>query len=199
MTAERPGWHYVPVIPSSQPWHGPPPGPPYPPYYPAQPAQPQPGPGQQQYRPIASFGRRLAARVLDYILIGMGVFMFFLLVSLVAEIAQEGDISEAYFEAWAFMIFFGAGPVLFFYDWLFNAGRGKPPGKAMVGIRVVRKDGGRLSQGQAAGRAALFGLPQSLPCVGSLFSLIDCLSSLGDAETMLTLHDRAAGTVVVRD
>lgn len=181
------------MIGSSQPWHG---GPPGPPYYGA---NPQPGPGSG-LPPVASFGRRLGARVLDFTLIGMFVFLFFILVSLISEVSVGAgrDISDAYFEAWVFLFVFGAGPLLFCYDWVCNAGRGRTPGKAMAGIRVVAESGERLTQGQALGRAALFGLPQTVPCVGTMFTAIDCLCSLADPRTMLTLHDRAAGTVVVR-
>ncbi|WP_242677217.1 RDD family protein [Streptomonospora litoralis] len=169
------------------PWHNAPPGQPY---YGA----------PQQHPRVASFGRRLGARLIDYTLVGFFMFVLFILVSLIAEASLEGGraIADPYFDAWATLFFFGAGPTMFLHDWLFNAARGRTPGKAMLGIRVVRRDGGPLRQGQAAGRAAVFGLPQTMPCLGQLFTLVECLSALSDARTALTLHDRAGGTMVVR-
>ncbi|GAA1773059.1 RDD family protein [Streptomonospora arabica] len=175
-------------------WHGaPPPGAPGPgpaPYY---------GMSPHRGRPTASFGRRLSARMVDYTVISMAVILFFILVSFLAEASlRGGELADRYFDAWALLFFFGTGPVMFLHDWLCNAARGRTLGKAALGIRVVRRDGGPLRQGQSAGRAAIFGLPQALPCLGQLFTLIDCMSALADADTGQSLHDRAAGTVVVR-
>ncbi|MUL39746.1 RDD family protein [Streptomonospora sp. PA3] len=148
---------------------------------------------------MASFGRRLTARVIDYTLLSMAVFLFFVLVSAIADVSLgPQEIADSYFSAWAVLFIFGTGPVMFLHDWLCNAARGRTLGKAAVGIRVVRTDGAPLRQGQSAGRAAVFGLPQTVPCLGTLFTVIDCLSALADATAMQTLHDRAAGTVVVR-
>ncbi|MDT0304540.1 RDD family protein [Streptomonospora wellingtoniae] len=173
-------------------WHGAPPGAPGPAPY-------RDMPPHSGTRPAASFGRRLSARVIDYTVIGMAVVLFFILVSFLAEASlRGGELADRYFDAWAMLFFFGTGPVMFLHDWLCNAAHGRTLGKAALGIRVVRRDGGPLRQGQSAGRAAIFGLPQAVPCLGGLFTLIDCLSALADSESARTLHDRAAGTVVVR-
>lgn len=179
---------------SPYPWNSTPPGPPAgpAPYY---------GPVQHsgRQRPAASFGRRLTARVIDYTVIGMVVAVSFILISLLAEVSTgQQDIAGRYFDAWAYLFLFGTGPVMFLHDWLCNAARGRTLGKAAMGIRVVRRDGGPLRQGQSAGRAAVFGLPQTLPCLGTLFTLIDCLSALADADALRSLHDRISGTIVVR-
>ncbi|WP_075925690.1 RDD family protein [Nocardiopsis sp. CNR-923] len=148
---------------------------------------------------LAGFGRRLAARSIDYVLAVIAAAAFFVVVVvLLLLLTGESDASDAQAGVWALMLFFGWGVLLFFYDWLYLVAWGRTLGKAMVGIRVVNAaDGGRLSQGQALGRAALFGLPQSLPVLGHLFSLGESMASLGEARR--ALHDRTCGTVVVRD
>ncbi|MBB5999395.1 RDD family protein [Streptomonospora salina] len=187
-------WNSVPHGP-----HGPPAGPygPHGPY--GAPAHYGPAPQGGRQRPAASFGRRFTARVVDYTVISVVVVVAFVLISALAEVSTgRQDIADPYFEAWAFLFVFGAGPVVFLHDWLCNAAGGRTLGKATLGIRVVRADGGPLRQGQSAGRAAVFGLPQTLPCLGHLFTVIDCLAGLADSEHARSVHDRAGGTVVVR-
>ncbi|NYI97759.1 putative RDD family membrane protein YckC [Streptomonospora nanhaiensis] len=170
-------------------WNAPPPGPPG-----------FPGPPPHAAPPVAGFGRRLGARLIDYTLLTMFAFMFFIVTVLVNPASlQGGEPQDGFYDAWAYLILFGWGVLLFFYDWLFHIAGGRTIGKMMVRVRVVRADGGRLRQGQAAGRALLFGLPQCLLCLGHVFTLLDCLWCLSDDERRRTLHDRAAGTIVVRD
>lgn len=70
-------------------------------------------------------------------------------------------------------------------------------GKRLLGIKVARTDGSR------AGFARIFwlrnivnALPSLIPFVGFLYTLIDHLLIFGDARRCL--HDRIAGTIVVR-
>ncbi|WP_116245908.1 RDD family protein [Nocardiopsis sp. FIRDI 009] len=176
-------------------------GPGAPPYGPApapwghaDPAVPG-GPGGPE---LAGFGRRLAARAIDYVLAVFAAFAFFVFVVILVTVLTGGsDTSDAEANVWALMFVFGWGLLLFFYDWLYLAAWGRTLGKMLVGIKVVSAaDGGRLSQGQSLGRSALFGLPQSLPFLGHLFSLGESMAALGDRR--LALHDRTAGTVVIR-
>jgi uncharacterized RDD family membrane protein YckC len=147
----------------------------------------------------ATFGRRLAARAIDYVLVVIAAVAFFVLMVLVTVILTGSDrTTDAEGNLWALLFFFGWGLLLFFYDWLYLVTWGRTLGKMMVGIKVVSAaDGGRLSQGQAMGRSAFFGLPQSLPVLGHIFTLAESMAVLGDQRSR-ALHDRAAGTVVVR-
>ncbi|XKK37420.1 RDD family protein [Nocardiopsis sp. ARC36] len=144
-------------------------------------------------------GRRLAARAIDYVLVVVAAWVFFVFMALVTAVLTLGaDTTDAQGGLWALLLFFGWGLLLFFYDWLYLVAWGRTIGKMAVGIRVVSAaDGGRLTQGQALGRAAFFGLPQTLPLVGNLFSLAEALPIHFDPRSR-ALHDRAAGTVVVR-
>ncbi|MGQ4268455.1 RDD family protein [Nocardiopsis changdeensis] len=144
----------------------------------------------------ASFGRRLAARFIDYILAAIAATAFFILMAVVmVALTGATESSDAEGTVWALLFFFGWGVLLFFYDWLFLVTWGATLGKMMLGIKVTRADGGRLTQGQAVGRSAFFCLPQSLPCLGHVLSLMESMAALG--EDRLALHDRVSKTVVV--
>ncbi|PDP85175.1 hypothetical protein CQJ94_24580 [Glycomyces fuscus] len=147
----------------------------------------------------ATFGRRLAARTIDYVLVVIAAVAFFVLMVVVTVLLTGSEqTTDAEGTLWALLFFFGWGPLLFFYDWLYLVAWGRTLGKMMVGIKVVSAaDGGRLSQGQAMGRSAFFGFPQSLPGVGHIFTLAESMAALGDPRRR-ALHDRAAGTVVIR-
>ncbi|QUX22023.1 RDD family protein [Nocardiopsis sp. MT53] len=157
------------------------------------PHEPEPVPAGPER---ASFGRRLAARFIDYILAAIAATAFFILMAVVM-VALTGvtESSDAEGTVWALLFFFGWGVLLFFYDWLFLVTWGATLGKLMLGIKVTRADGGRLTQGQAVGRSAFFCLPQSLPCLGHVLSLMESMAALG--EDRLALHDRVSKTVVV--
>ncbi|RCV54405.1 RDD family protein [Marinitenerispora sediminis] len=186
---------------STPPWpHQPPYGPPQhsPPAW-QQAGHPVPAPGPR----FAGFGRRLAARAIDYVLVAFLAFLFFVVVIIFLSMANpeaaERNFTDGFYDLWAFLFLFGWGGVLFFYDWLFHVGTGRTPGKRLVSIKVVRRaDGGRLTQGQAIGRAALFGLPQSLTCLGHLFALACMMWLAFDPDRGQALHDRASGTLVIR-
>lgn len=125
------------------------------------------------------------------------VFVFLILTTPGAG-ADDHEFSDEFYTAWGYLFLFGWGGLIFLYDWLCHAGWGRTLGKLIVGIRVVNLDGStRLSQGTAFGRAALFGLPQSVLCFGTLFTVIDCMWPLWDPREQ-AVHDKAAKTMVVR-
>lgn len=174
---------------SSSPWNQP-----WPPAHPGV----MPGPQHVPDQPLASFGARLVARAIDYFLIAVTAFVFFVVMIIVVMILSgTSEFSDASANAWALLFFFGWGTLIFFYDWLYLAAWGRTLGKMIVGVKVVDSvDGSKLTQSQALGRSAMFGLPQTLPLVGNLFALGESLAMLGDSRQ--ALHDRGAGTKVVR-
>ncbi|WP_017590710.1 RDD family protein [Nocardiopsis ganjiahuensis] len=177
------------------PYGGPPPGGPVPPVLGGQGGQGVQGPEQ----PLAGFGVRLAARLIDYVLafLAAGAFFFVMIVVVVILTGSE-EFTDAESELWAYLFFFGWGVLLFFYDWLYLIAWGRTIGKMLVGIKVVNAaDGGKLTQGQVIGRSAFFCLPQSVPCLGHLFSAIESMVVLGD-DRGRALHDRVARTRVIR-
>jgi uncharacterized RDD family membrane protein YckC len=55
----------------------------------------------------------------------------------------------------------------------------------------------RITGGAAAGRAAIYALPTAIPFIGGLFALLNELWLLWDPRRQC-LHDKAAGTIVVK-
>jgi uncharacterized RDD family membrane protein YckC len=80
---------------------------------------------------------------------------------------------------------------LFVYWWVSVAIAGKTPGKALLGLRVVTRDGASLSSSRAALRAIAFPLNYVLFGIGFLGILV--------GRERRALHDFVAGSAVVYD
>ncbi|OOC54285.1 MULTISPECIES: caspase, EACC1-associated type [Nocardiopsis] len=150
------------------------------------------------HRP-ASLRGRMAARVIDYALVFLfalgAVFVAVLVASLFA--ASDGFM-QLLANIVAALFLFGWGVLLFLYDWLFLRYRGATFGKMLLGLSVVNAGGGGpLSHRRAAARAAFFGLPQTIPVLGHLAVFLESLVARTDPWSR-TLHDRNAGTLVIR-
>jgi uncharacterized RDD family membrane protein YckC len=92
----------------------------------------------------------------------------------------------------------GIGVISFGYDWLQHGLWGQTIGKRVMGTKVVTADTRSPISGQAAcGRAAVYALVPVVPSVGGLFALINESWLLWDPRRQC-LHDKAAGTVVVK-
>jgi uncharacterized RDD family membrane protein YckC len=92
----------------------------------------------------------------------------------------------------------GIGVISFGYDWLQHGLWGQTIGKRVMGTKVVTADIRSPISGQAAcGRAAVYALVPVVPSVGGLFALINESWLLWDPRRQC-LHDKAAGTVVVK-
>ncbi|WP_161602752.1 RDD family protein [Thermomonospora catenispora] len=158
--------------------------------------QPPPPPGWGPPDPtagLASRWARLGAALLDLLLVGV-------VISLVTwpfvdyRRALEGPGGDAVFipaGQWAANLL--GALAAFLYYWLTTYKWGRTLGKTVLGIQVVRAaDGGPVTQGEAAGRAAFFTVLGGLcGCIG----LVDALWILWD-ERRQCLHDKVAGTVV---
>ena len=118
--------------------------------------------------------RRVAAFFLDWIL------LLTILVWL-ADRTSEGT----------FLFVWLALPLAYFTvsHWAY----GRTPGKFVVGTAVRRADGGRIGLGAAFGRTAV----QALLAISIVGFFVDSLKPLNDPRKQ-TLHDEAAGTIVVR-
>lgn len=140
----------------------------------------------------------MGARALDYLFVGfIGVVFMFGSLVVVGMVTGDIDFGAADDLVYMFFFFFAWGLWLFLYEWLFLMAMGATPGKAATGIKVVADDGGPLTQGQGVGRAALFALPQSITCVGHFYVLTETVIGFSSPRGT-TLHDRAAGTIVVQ-
>ncbi|MEE2038815.1 RDD family protein [Nocardiopsis sp. CT-R113] len=192
-----------PVSPAPPPVHRPANGTASGPVVPG-PRAPDPGLRGSQVPPtarsLAGFGQRLAARTIDYVMVlffaGAAVFAVVLIASVLSAPSSSMDTLA---DIVLVLFFLGWGVLLFFYDWIFLRHLGATFGKMLLRIRVVdAADGGRLSRGQAAGRAAVFGLPQTIAFLGQFVVFFESFTAKGDPLGQ-ALHDSWAGTVVVRD
>jgi uncharacterized RDD family membrane protein YckC len=196
-------------------------------HYGPQPGQPQFGPPQQYRwrpppvpaapdgRPLADFGTRLLAHLIDTaILTGVAVvlflpvifvFVFRLLPDLTDAAAgteptvTANDVVTEFFVP-LLLIEFGlfvvllAGYYVYFVEMMYRSGQ--TVGKKLMKIRVVPlAPGATLTRGMAAKRYLVeFPAGMFVP----FFSYVDGLWQLWDKPYQQTLHDKAAKTVVIK-
>jgi uncharacterized RDD family membrane protein YckC len=189
----------------------------------------QPGYGQP-YQPygyqlagkdpaLAEWWRRLLARVIDGLILGV-IFAplwlpvwrtFFNQISAIANRYPPGTKlsaipaaknalahAEGHLIGRLFVIGLVFYLVAFAYDWIQHAAWGQTIGKRALGTKVIKADGSpRVGAGPACGRAAIYALAPLVPVVGSLFELLNELWLTWDPRRQC-LHDKAAHTVVVK-
>lgn len=130
----------------------------------------------------ASFDERLAAFVVDLIIVRMGATALLLVVGLATRFALDASVVAAVFVALLF-------PAFVAYHAFFSVRGGATPGKRFMGISVVGTSG-PVSAGWAVIRAAAYLLSAVPLGLGFLWSVVD-----GAGRTW---HDLLAGTAVVR-
>jgi uncharacterized RDD family membrane protein YckC len=139
---------------------------------------------------LASWGRRLAAYLLDTIILVVPP----LVVVVAVVLADPAEDSAAWYVA---LLAYLAWIVLPFVYFTFFHGdaRGQTPGKRAVGIRVISDETGNpIGYGRAFGRyiiTVVFGFLLLIPW------LLDYLWPLWDRKNQ-ALHDKLVGSVVVR-
>ena len=143
--------------------------------------------GNGQQRALAGFDRRLGARIIDWILIGIATYLLWL--------AFSSRIS-----GWFAVLFFLALFCLILgiaYEVVLTALFGRTLGKLAVGAKVVRADDGRTpGWGRSLGRYLTLNLANLLPVLGNAVTLFVYLSPVF-SELLQGLHDKAAATVVI--
>ena len=139
---------------------------------------------------LASFGQRLLARLLDFLVVGLPLSI---LVYATSDIDPAKGVSTP---VWAQVV---AAAVSSIYEVALIRLRGQTVGKQVVGISVVRVTDGALPDWTAAiVRYLLPLLPLLVPIPGAfLVSLVVFLAALGH-PLRRGWHDRAAGTIVVK-
>lgn len=163
-------------------------------------------------------GLRLAARLLDILVVGVVVLVVQLpmwaavlshnpdIRQLVDEYLAEPGGGDAQLAAlqqallpWATLSSAVMLLIWFLYEVPLTVRRGQTLGKLVVGIRVTSTQyAGRLSWVAVLGRWAILGLPSLFGFIGMLFQALDCGWQLSDRDRRQCLHDKAVGTVVVR-
>ncbi|MEV4422364.1 RDD family protein [Patulibacter sp. NPDC049589] len=145
------------------------------------------GPNRER-GPIAGPGRRLAARVLDGLLIAVVIAVVFAVVERYGTSILTGLLLGLFISPLIAPLV--VSPLLLRR----GAHNGQTLGKQWLGIRVVRSDGGAVSGGTAASREMLGVFLLGLV---PFYSLVDALM-VPTAERGRSIHDRIADTLVVR-
>jgi uncharacterized RDD family membrane protein YckC len=161
-------------------------GPPTAPQY----SQPPAGAWGSAYDPSApEWWRRLLARIVDGIIVGI--------VGTVIGLALGGSYSATNYGD-QLKLTIPTYVLYFLYDWFQHARWGQTIGKRLLNTKVVRIDGGPITQGEAAVRSAVYTLIPIVPCLGAIFGLLNALWLLWDKPYRQCLHDKAAHTRVSR-
>lgn len=139
--------------------------------------------------PLASRGRRLLARIIDALLIGIPVV-------LIMGFAQGGwepdDDGRTAGQQAVYTL------VYLVYEALMLTNSGQTVGKKVMRIRVAMLADGTVPRGAAGWlRSVVYNLPPLVPCVGFLFWLVNVLFCTWDKPYRQCLHDKAVKTVVV--
>lgn len=157
----------------------------------------------------ATFWMRVAAHLLDNIIISIPVVVIWMIVifgmvgtgaggAMVAQ-SQNGKVDPAVMATWVMtIVFLYIGLVLgrFIIAWLYHAMLESGPhqstyGKRMLGLKVTSITGQRISFGHASGRFFATIVTNMTMFIGYLMVLF--------TERKQTLHDMLAGTLVVRN
>ncbi|MEU6315181.1 RDD family protein [Streptomyces sp. NPDC047014] len=154
--------------------------------------------------PLADFGRRLGARVIDVLIVAVPLFLIQLAFGTnryMVETERGEDVSEVLTKSYS-----GSGLVMTLisivaylgYDWWFTKKSGQTVGKKALGLRVAMlNDGSVPASGPALSRAAVLWLP-TLICCFCLWPIALIVSILVDKPYKQGLHDKVAKTVVVK-
>ncbi|MFF1411191.1 RDD family protein [Streptomyces sp. NPDC058289] len=155
--------------------------------------------------PLADFGKRLAARVIDLLIIAVPLFVIQLLAGdrnrYTVETNKGEDVTEVITKSYS-----GSGLIMTLisivayvgYDWWFVKKNGQTLGKKWMGLRVAMLNDGSVPQSNAAlSRAAVLWLP-TLICCFCLWPIALVISMLVDKPYKQGLHDKVAKTVVVQ-
>ncbi|MBT2469704.1 RDD family protein [Streptomyces sp. ISL-66] len=154
--------------------------------------------------PLADFGKRLVARIIDLLIIAIPLFLIQLAFGTkryTVDSDNGEDVSEVITKSYS-----GSGLIMTLvsiaayvgYDWWFTKKNGQTFGKKWMGLRVAMLNDGSVPQsGAALARAAVLWLP-TLICCFCLWPIALIVSMLVDKPYKQGLHDKVAKTVVVR-
>ena len=147
-------------------------------------ARPAGAPGQVEY---AGFWIRLGAYLLDAIILTLGSYAAGFLFGIILAIITLGKIDSSVASGLGGLLGLGLAIA---YNIIFVSGNWQAtPGKRIVGIHVIREDGGRLSGLHAFGRYLSYILSSLILCIGFMM--------IGWTDQKKGLHDIVAGTRVV--
>ena len=141
---------------------------------------------------LASWGRRFAAILIDYVLVLIPAAVGIVLIAL--DDFRDGIAPIAIVGLVILVFSITVGQALYFTILNGNE-RGQTYGKRALGIRVIDvQEGGPIGFGRSLAR---WGVPFVINLIFCFFSLIDDLWPLWDARNQ-ALHDKFANSIVVR-
>lgn len=139
--------------------------------------------------PLANRGRRLVARIVDALIIGIPVY------AIAGAAWGDYDYDDA---AVSFLQSVIYAVVYLVYQVLMLTHYGQSLGKKLMKIRVgMLADGTKPNSQAALGREATYALIPVIPCCGSIFWLVNVLWCTWDKPYRQCLHDKVGKTVVV--
>lgn len=149
---------------------------------------------------LASCGRRLAARLIDWAFVVVLCFLYFLGWAFLYPNPDPNDTGERVQQiamGVGFTVPFFAIAVIFLSEVLPTAKTGKSLGKKLMRIRVVQQGGGQApSLGRSVGRCAIPVGLVIVPVLGAIASLL-CYASITWDANRQGWHDKAAKTHVI--
>lgn len=144
-------------------------------------AMPGAAPGQSPWGPLASWGERVVAVLIDGLIIFVLFFAVFIAATILSKIASA-------LGAIVFVLgYLGIFAVGLYLGYL-NGSIGQTPGKKVMGLRVVSEQTGQLIGGGAGIGRAFLHILDSLPCyIGYLFPLWDAKRQTFSDKVMKTV------------
>ncbi|MFI5986429.1 RDD family protein [Streptomyces sp. NPDC051555] len=153
--------------------------------------------------PLADFGKRLAARVIDLLIISVPLYLLQWIFSskrYVVDTSKGDDISDVVVRSYSGsgLIWTLIGILAYVgYDWFMTKKNGQTIGKRAMSVRVAMLNDGSVPPSNAAlTRAAVLWLP-TLLCCFCLWPIALVVSMLIDKPYKQAWHDKVAKTVVV--
>ncbi|MCX4526075.1 MULTISPECIES: RDD family protein [unclassified Streptomyces] len=154
--------------------------------------------------PLADFGRRLSARIIDALIVTIPLFLIQLPFGnrrYMVDTDKGEDVTEVISNSYggSGLLWTLIGIVAYVgYDWWFTKRDGRTLGKQWLGLRVAMlNDGSVPGSGPSLSRAAVLWIP-TLVCCLCLWPLALIVSMLVDKPYKQALHDKVAKTVVVK-
>jgi uncharacterized RDD family membrane protein YckC len=159
---------------------------------------------------LASYGSRVAARIIDTLIVTVVLIPFYVwllwpaLQRFMDSLPEDGTLPDSALQQWitdvtglSLLLTLISLVVTFLYEVPQNVRWGMTLGKRLLGIRIRLRDqdGDGLAWGTATIRWGVEGFGAAL--IGGLFTLIDYLWPLWDKPWRQTLHDKVARTTVV--
>jgi uncharacterized RDD family membrane protein YckC len=140
--------------------------------------------------PLGNRGKRLVARIVDALIVGIPVYG---LTGLAWGRYDLANAAETYGQSLIYAV------VYLGYQVVLLTRSGQSLGKKLMNLRVAMLADGSTPTPQAAlKREATYSLVPLVPCCGSIFWLVNVLWCLWDKPYHQCLHDKAGRTVVVR-